>query len=290
MNSASATTITVNTALFSAGDSVQIQNVGAGVCTVTAGTATVSTAGSLALSQYEGGQLYFNTTSEALFFDIVQSAGMTNPLTTTGDTIYSSSGTTPARLGIGSTGQILTVASGIPSWATPSASSSGLTLITASAFTSATSHSVNNCFSSTYRNYKVIVNFTGVSADNYVYLKLRVSSTDSSSDYNSQRIYAFLTTVGTDRDANGQTNGQFLGELQTAVPNGSVSEAAVYDPFNAVFTKFFVTNPEYDNVQSKPFIALAMGVHDVATSYTGCTLIASTGNITGTIYIYGLAV
>jgi hypothetical protein len=45
-------------------------------------------------------------------------AGMTNPMTTTGDTIYSSSGSTPARLGIGSTGQVLTVASGVPSWAT----------------------------------------------------------------------------------------------------------------------------------------------------------------------------
>lgn len=44
-------------------------------------------------------------------------AGMTNPMTTTGDTIYSSSGSTPARLGIGSTGQVLTVAGGIPSWA-----------------------------------------------------------------------------------------------------------------------------------------------------------------------------
>ena len=38
--------------------------------------------------------------------------------TTTGDTIYASSANTPARLGIGSTGQVLTVASGIPSWAT----------------------------------------------------------------------------------------------------------------------------------------------------------------------------
>jgi hypothetical protein len=45
-------------------------------------------------------------------------AGMTNPMTTTGDTIYSSSGSTPARLGIGTTGQILTVAGGVPSWST----------------------------------------------------------------------------------------------------------------------------------------------------------------------------
>jgi hypothetical protein len=48
-------------------------------------------------------------------------AGMTNPMTTTGDTIYSSSGSTPARLGIGSTGQVLTVAAGVPSWSSVAA-------------------------------------------------------------------------------------------------------------------------------------------------------------------------
>jgi hypothetical protein len=46
---------------------------------------------------------------------------MTNPMTTTGDTIYSSSGSTPARLGIGSTGNVLTVAGGVPTWAAPAA-------------------------------------------------------------------------------------------------------------------------------------------------------------------------
>lgn len=37
-------------------------------------------------------------------------------ITTTGDIIYSSSGTTPSRLGIGSTNQVLTVIGGVPSW------------------------------------------------------------------------------------------------------------------------------------------------------------------------------
>lgn len=128
MNAAGATTITVNTGLFSAGDTVFIQNWGAGTCTVTAGTATVTTHGSLALGQWEGGTLYFTSASAAIFFDISQTSGMTNPMTTTGDTIYSSSGSTPARLGIGSTGQVLTVAGGIPSWATP-ASGGGMTLL-----------------------------------------------------------------------------------------------------------------------------------------------------------------
>lgn len=123
MNAAGSTTITVNTALFSAGDSVQIQNIGAGVCTITAGTATVNTAGSLALSQWEGGFLYFTSASSAIFFDVVQSSGMTNPMTTAGDTIYGGASGTPTRLAIGSTGQVLTVSGGNPVWAAASGSS-----------------------------------------------------------------------------------------------------------------------------------------------------------------------
>jgi hypothetical protein len=53
----------------------------------------------------------------------VDTTGMTNPMTTTGDTIYSSSGSTPARLGIGTTGQVLTVSAGVPAWATPTSGS-----------------------------------------------------------------------------------------------------------------------------------------------------------------------
>lgn len=70
MNSGSATTVTVNTGLFAAGDTLFIQNIGAGVCTVTAGTATVnkSTNASLALSQYQGGLLYFVSASSSIFY------------------------------------------------------------------------------------------------------------------------------------------------------------------------------------------------------------------------------
>lgn len=48
----------------------------------------------------------------------VDTTGMTNPMTTTGDVIYSSSGSTPARLGIGTAGQVLKVNSGAtaPEW------------------------------------------------------------------------------------------------------------------------------------------------------------------------------
>jgi hypothetical protein len=44
-----------------------------------------------------------------------------NPMTTTGDIIYESSPSVAARLPIGTTGQILTVAGGLPSWAAAAA-------------------------------------------------------------------------------------------------------------------------------------------------------------------------
>ena len=90
------------------------------------GAAAIRTLGSAidaSLADLEGGTtgqvLKKNSNTDMDFIWSADSAGMTNPLTTTGDTIYSSSGTTPARLGIGTTGQVLTVSGGIPSWATP---------------------------------------------------------------------------------------------------------------------------------------------------------------------------
>ena len=68
MNSSSNTTITVNNSLFSAGDVVYIHNIGTGSCTITAGTATVSTTSSLVLAQYGGGSLFFTSASASIFF------------------------------------------------------------------------------------------------------------------------------------------------------------------------------------------------------------------------------
>jgi hypothetical protein len=99
-----------------------------------------------ALADLKGGTtgqvLKKNTDTDMDFVWGADSAGMTNPMTTTGDTIYSSSGSTPARLGIGSTGQVLTVAAGVPSWAT--ASSGGLTLISTTSIPAAASVTISS--------------------------------------------------------------------------------------------------------------------------------------------------
>ena len=62
-------------------------------------------------------------------------------LTTTGDTFYASSGGTPARLGIGSTSQVLTVSGGVPAWATPAGGGKVLQVVSANYGTEVTTTS-----------------------------------------------------------------------------------------------------------------------------------------------------
>jgi Tfp pilus assembly protein FimT len=69
MNSASATTITVDDAIFTESDVIQVANKGAGTCTITAGAGvTINTSGSLALAQYGGGYLVAISASQFVFF------------------------------------------------------------------------------------------------------------------------------------------------------------------------------------------------------------------------------
>jgi hypothetical protein len=165
MNAAGATTITVNTALFAAGDTVNIQNIGAGVCTVTAGTATVNTAGSLALAQYEGGVLYFRSTSAATFFDYVQT-GSVSPLTTKGD-LYGFS-TLDARIPIGTNNQVLTADSAEAlglKWATPTGANKSYSLLSTTALTGAATITVSGL--SGYDNFMILIqNAAGVANSN----------------------------------------------------------------------------------------------------------------------------
>jgi len=96
------------------------------------GAAAIRTLGSsidTSLVDLKGGTtnqvLAKNSNTDMDFKWVADAAGMTNPMTTTGDVIYSSSGSTPARLGLGTAGQVLKVNSGAtaPEWAAAPATS-----------------------------------------------------------------------------------------------------------------------------------------------------------------------
>ena len=94
-------------------------------------------------SPQEGNFAYLKDTNVTTYYTgsawtNLDTTGMTNPMTTTGDMIYSSPGSTPVRLGIGSTGNVLTVAGGVPSWAAPSGGGKILQVVTATGTTDTT--------------------------------------------------------------------------------------------------------------------------------------------------------
>jgi len=114
-----------------------------------------------------------------------------NPSTTLGDIEYrSSTANTNTRLGIGTTGQLLTVAGGVPTWATPSGGG-GMTLISTTAFTGSTV--TISSIPNTYKNLLLItkgtygstnvdesLRFNADSGNNYAYHNCNVNTTSVS--------------------------------------------------------------------------------------------------------------
>ena len=231
-----------------------------------------------------------NSDTDMDFVWSADAAGMTNPMTTTADIIYSSSGSTPARLGIGSTSDVLTVAGGVPTWAPPAASPSGLTLITTQAISGVTSQSINNCFSATYQNYQIVFSgYCATSSGNPTF-KLRVSGTDSTASYYS----AYNSTNYNDGTSNvdytnngGSWSQRPLGTLDSSSTSLSGTTMTIYSPFAATNTAY--TSPYVDaRIGTNNGAGAAGGVHAVATSYDGFTITNATA-MTGTVRVYGLA-
>jgi hypothetical protein len=222
-----------------------------------------------------------NSNTDMDFVWSADSAGMTNPMTTTGDTIYSSSGSTPARLGIGSTGQVLTVAGGVPSWATPAAGGAGLTLVKSQTIGSAVSSvTVTDAFSSTYDNYLITLN--GGSASNDTNLRLTLGST--SAGYYGIGYYMFYgtATVSAISDAN-------LGFYTIGIGNTNTLQAdcTLQNP-NLAKRTVFVSNAV--GASSTHNILNLSGFLDNNTTYTAFTLTSSNGAASltgGTIRVYG---
>ena len=100
-------------------------------------------------------------------------------LTTTGDIYYASAANTPARLAIGSTSDVLTVAGGIPSWAAPAAAG-GMTLLSTTTL-SGTSTTISVSANS-YKNLYAVIRNLGSS--NNTNVGVRINSKSGATDYN----------------------------------------------------------------------------------------------------------
>jgi hypothetical protein len=97
MNVASANTVTVNNSIFTAGDTVEVLNKGAGATTITAGAGvTINSASGLVVTQYQSGRLIALSASSFLFLetDITATSGVVQVKQATKLDTFSTSSTT----------------------------------------------------------------------------------------------------------------------------------------------------------------------------------------------------
>lgn len=129
-----------------------------------------------------------------------------NPETTLGDLAYrSATANTNTRLGIGSTSQVLTVAGGVPTWATPGGATLNTSLITNGTITSGTSLSLTGL--SSYD--QLFLSFVGL---NYATGGSQLSMTINSSTASVYTMPSIENRLGTEFTGSGTqsaNNAQF---------------------------------------------------------------------------------
>jgi hypothetical protein len=212
---------------------------------------------------------------------------MATTITTNGDLIYGTGSGTYTRRGIGSTNQVLTVSGGVPTWATPSAGATGLTLINTTTLTGVTSQSVNSVFSATYTNYLVIFSTTSTSAAGSSFtMKLRVSGTDSSTTYGAWLMG--LNSAGTTTNNTSSSTSWYLTESHSSTTAGfNYAIVNLINPAKANQTLVNIQSLGITTAAGQYLSTSGSGVHDTATAYDGFTLIRSSGTFTGSVSTYG---
>jgi hypothetical protein len=210
-------------------------------------------------------------------------------LTTTGDTIYASAASTPARLGIGTTGQVLTVAGGIPSWATPTAATENYSLLNAggTALTGAQTVTVSG-ISGRGTIYVLVDNASSANATSTISVRI---NTDSTSNYN---FFGILNNPSTSTWAttymsrtSNTTTGIWLGRTGTSA--GDVVTGGVHiRGCNSAGMKLFnsVGGATGENNQQ----ITTVGYYNSTSTVSSISVFSSTGNLdAGTVYVYASA-
>jgi len=158
------------------------------------------------------------------------------------------------------------------------AEAGGLVQVATATASADSSVSINGCFTSTYTNYRIVTKLT-TSGNAYINYRLRASGSDASgSNYNRQSLQGLSSTASAFASASntlGYLNiNQHTGLIQTSVD--------IFGPQVAAATGFSIVT-----YSAKPAVEVTGTEHTLSTAYDGITIFASTGTITGSIFVYG---
>lgn len=164
----------------------------------------------------------------------------------------------------------------------------GLEYITSTTFTNASSIVVNNCFTGTYNNYRIVLNITNTSGAAFMAMLLRANNVDNSANYSYVGVTYYLS------GGSGYSTiraGQNIGYWVVGFANGSGAKGnvviEVFNPSANMTTTANWTGQINDtNTGVEPLSA--GGIHLVSYQATGFKLVPLSGvTYTGTVRIYG---
>jgi hypothetical protein len=214
------------------------------------------------------------------------------PGTTLGDLAYSSAtANTNTRLGIGSTGNVLTVTGGVPVWAAPATGgATGWTLLNAggTALTAATTITVSSLSAK-----EILVLVIGASSVNATSnMTLRING-DSAANY----TFAGVSLVGASSYSAGNLEGQGAYSTQTSfafgrpgnTEDGELFASAHIDLANTTGWKSVSVLASGTAGSGNGQVGkLYQGIYEASAAVTSISIISSTGNFdAGTVYVMG---
>lgn len=198
--------------------------------------------------------------------------------TAKGALLSATAASTPGVLTVGSNAQVLTADSTTSTGLKWAAAAGGLTFINKFEPSSVSTQAMNDIFSSTYKYYKIVWSVVMTDAAE-LQMRLRVSGSDATSNYNISQI---RTTGASSSGASQETAIGAIPASFGATSGIKQGEMIVFNPFTA--TK---TGIDYHHYSENASSGVCGALHTDSTSYTGCSFYPATGTITGEISVYG---
>lgn len=153
-------------------------------------------------------------------------------------------------------------------------------------FSGCSSVSLNDVFSSTYRNYRMICNFAP-STTSYAQMRMRVSNADETGTNYKFAAIGYRSSNAAYNDYGTATSWYDLGTNATSTTNNWFI-FDVINPFESMYSSISGKSMTYDTASGGVLSDVNYtGMHIQTVSYTGFTLFPNTGTISGDVSVYG---
>lgn len=157
----------------------------------------------------------------------------------------------------------------------------GMVLVATSSFTTAATVSVDNCFTSTYSNYRIVVDTTSSAAAADLQFRVRGSGSDVSTSTYAYGVGRSSASAILFQGGSGSATFIYIGAMVNTSGDNTMVSIDITRPALAAKTQISFLASGYSQ-----FVWYGFGANSNATAYDGFSLVPSTGTITGTVRIY----